>query len=214
VPQKRTVDQTGASVDAKVVYGRAQTFDGLVPQPLFRQLLAIVPRIRWQFGWNTSQNRQSRYWHYEIGGGALENVDDISGAVASHPVRAFGAYLDWLRATLVPDDTKVLRFYLNGHTFGTDGWPHTDTERREELTAILYLAADWKPEWCGETVVFDKQGEIEAAVLPRANRLLVFPSDRLHAPRPLSKAFPGIRVVLVAKLGAARGGGEFFTRSG
>jgi SM-20-related protein len=199
-------------VDKQVIYGKAQIFDDLVPEPLLRQLLVAVPRIRWQFGWHTNSNRQARYWHHEIGGGGKENEEDVSAAVAGHRLPIFAQYLDWLRSTLVPEDTKVLRFYLNAHTYGTEGWPHTDTERREEMTAILYLATTWKPEWCGETVVFDANGDIEAAVMPRVNRLLIFPSDRLHAPRPLSKAFPGLRVVLVAKLGAARGGGEFFTR--
>jgi Rps23 Pro-64 3,4-dihydroxylase Tpa1-like proline 4-hydroxylase len=101
----------------------------------------------------------------------------------------------------VPADTKILRFYLNAHTFGTDGWPHTDADRPNELTTILYLTQQWRPEWCGETVVFNKNGDIEAAVMPRANRLLAFPSDRLHSPRPLSKSFEELRVVLVVKMG-------------
>jgi hypothetical protein len=61
-------------------------------------------------------------------------------------------------------------------------------------------------------VVFNAKGDIKSAVLPRPNRLLSFPSDRLHAPRPLSKAFEGLRVVLVVKLGSPDGLGTSFAR--
>ena len=195
-----------------ITYGAVQTFDDLLPAPMFEQLLSAAARIRWRFGHTNSGNTATRYWHHEVGSGGKRNVEDVSANVRQHPLRIFSHYQDWLRNTLVPADTKILRYYLNGHTYGTDGWPHTDTERSDELTAVLYLVPTWKPEWCGETVVFNNAGEIEAAALPRPNRLVIFPSDRLHAPRPLSKAFNGLRVVLVVKMGAPDGGGEFFNR--
>lgn len=56
-----------------------------------------------------------------------------------------------------------------------------------------------------------KSGEVKVIdnVLPKANRMLVFPSNRLHAPRPLSKTFEGLRVVLVTKFAPADGSAEF-----
>ncbi len=82
------------------------------------------------------------------------------------------------------------------------------------ITLVLFLTQGWKPEFGGETVMFDAAGEIEKAVMPKANRLLVFPSDRLHAPRPLSRMYGGLRTVLVAKLGAAGGTSDGFVRKG
>jgi len=196
----------------QIEYGKVQVFENVLPVELYKELLLATRLIGWQFGWNTPSNPNTRYWHHEVGRGRKENTKDISENVKKHPLQVFSLYQDWLRTHLVPPDTKVLRFYLNAHTYGTDGWPHTDTDRGEELTAVLYLNPQWRPEWCGETVVFDSKGDISAAVLPRANRLLTFPSDRLHAPRPLSKAFEGLRVVLVVKLGPGIGGGEFFDR--
>jgi SM-20-related protein len=196
----------------QIRYGSVQIFDDALPQDLYKELLLAKRRVGWQWGWNTPSNSDSRYWHHEVGRGRKANTEDVSHFVRQHPIAAYARYMDWLRTHLVPADTKVLRFYLNGHTYGTDGWPHTDTDRGEELTGVLYLNAEWKPEWCGETVVFDGNGDIEAAVLPRANRLLVFPSDRVHAPRPLSKAFDGLRVVLVVKMASPSGRGADFTR--
>lgn len=195
----------------KIKYGTVQVFDDIVPQDLYRELLMASRRIPWRFGWNTPSNPNMRYWHHEVGGGGKDNIEDVSQAVERHPAKVFGRYQEWLRTQVVPRDTKVLRFYLNGHTFGTDGWQHTDTDRREELTMVLYLTQKWQLEWCGETVVFNQErNDIERAVLPRSNRLLVFPSDRLHCPRPLSKVFEGLRVVLVVKMGSPTNKGVFF----
>ena len=193
-------------------YGSVQVFDNCLPMPLYQALLQSAGRIGWRFDWNTPSNPTSRYWHHEVGYGDKNNKIDVQARVRQHPLPVFSQYLDWLRDNLVSPQTRMLRCYLNAHTFGTDGWPHTDTDREEEVTTVLYLTPSWQPEWCGETVVFNPQGDIEAAVLPRPNRLLSFPSDRLHSPRPLSKAFGGLRVVLVVKMGSADGLGASLAR--
>lgn len=182
---------------------QVQLIDGALPVELYTELQRYASRIGWQFGWNTPSNVHSRYWHHEVGYGAKANTEDVSDRVRTHPEPALALYLDWLKSQLVVKNARVLRFYFNAHTYGTDGWPHTDADRPGELTAVLYLNGQWKPEWCGETVVFNGRGDIIASVLPAANRLLTFPSDWLHAPRPLSKSFEGLRVVLVAKMGPA-----------
>ena len=174
--------------------------DDLVPAALYLSLLDASYRIDWNFGWKSLTNPGVRYWHHEVGHGDKENTADVTPQVQKHPIKAFAAYLDWLRTHVVSHKTKVLRFYLNAHTYGTEGSPHTDTQRDGEITAVLYLTDTWQAGWCGETVVFDSAGEIERAVLPRRNRLLVFPSEKLHGPRPLSKLFSGLRMVLVVKL--------------
>ena len=193
-------------------YGKVQVFDNLLPAELYMDLLKASHRVGWQFGWNTPSNPNTRYWHHEVGHGRKDNTLDVTEQVGKHPLKVFSQFLEWLRANLVTPETRLLRFYLNAHTYGTDGWPHTDTDREGELTAVLYLNPEWKPEWCGETVVFDRRGDIAAAVLPRPNRLLSFPSHQLHAPRPLSKVFEGLRVVLVVKLAATNADGTFFGR--
>lgn len=178
-----------------------QVLDDVVPPELYRQLLDGSMRIGWRFGWNTPANPNQLYWHHEVAGGRKSNVEDRSDVVRKHPVQAFAAYQDWLRERVAPAESKILRFYLNAHTYGTDGWPHTDCDRPGELTTVLYLTPAWQAGWGGETVVFNQAGDISHAVLPRPNRIISFPSDWLHAPRPLSRAFGGLRVVLVVKMG-------------
>lgn len=176
-----------------------EVHDNIIPEDLYQGLMEASANIQWSFGWNTPANPSHKYWHYEIGIGDKHNTLDISHNVRNHPNPVWAQYMDWLLEHVSPQ-AKVLRYYLNAHTYGTDGWQHTDTDRKGELTGVLYLTDEWKIEWVGETVIFDEHGDIEKAVLPKRNRLLTFPSDRLHAPRPLSKEFEGLRVVLVVKL--------------
>lgn len=187
-------------------YGNVQVFDDALPTDLNTQLVRIAPRLGWQYGWRAKEPA-ARYWHFEVARGEKENTQDVSENVRKHPLKVFSHYVDWLRSEAVPEDSRLLRLYLNAHTYGTDGSPHTDTDRADELTLVLFLNNGWQPAFGGETVVFDEKGDIEKAVVPKANRLLSFPSDRLHAPRPLSKLFTGLRMVLVAKFGAGASGG-------
>jgi 2OG-Fe(II) oxygenase superfamily len=180
-------------------YLKIKVRDDAIPPLLYQELLDVSAELEWKFGWSTRSNPAMRYWHHEVGHGSKDNIDDISHQVDRHPSRIFSFYLSWLRAHIVPAEAKLLRFYLDAHTYGTDGWPHTDSERADDLTVVAYLNAEWKPEWGGETVVFDASHDVVAATLPRPNRLLTFPSNLLHAPRPVSKVFSDIRVVLVVK---------------
>jgi Rps23 Pro-64 3,4-dihydroxylase Tpa1-like proline 4-hydroxylase len=187
-----------------LAYDTVQVFDDAVPADLYADLAQIAPNLRWTFGWRAAI-AEARYWHHEVAGGGKHNTQDMTDNVRRYPIPVFARYVDWLRAEMAPAETSLLRLYLNAHTFGTDGSPHTDTDREREITLVLFLNRGWKPEFGGETVVFDAAGEIEKSVMPKENRLLAFPSDRLHAPRPLSKIFGGLRMVLVAKLGIAEG---------
>jgi hypothetical protein len=198
--------------DIEIKYGAPLVIDGAVPADIHDRLCHAAARIPWRYGWKAPGLETSRYWHHEIGFGEKPNTEDVSAKVREHPVVAFADYMDWLLEVMAPKGTKLLRFYLNAHTFGTDGHPHTDTDRGEEMTYVLFLNRIWKPEWAGETVVFDERGEISLSVLPANNRIVAFPSDLLHAPRPLSRGFLGLRVVLVAKLAPPGGKGGAFNR--
>lgn len=187
------------STKLQALSSEPRIFDQALPQELFLALLNLSQRVGWQYGWTTRESTQHRYWHHEIARGSKDNTVDVTENVKNYPSPLFSVYLDWLRKNLVSPEDKLLRFYLNAHTFGTDGFPHTDTTRSGEASIILYLTPEWKPEWCGETVVFDASGNIVAAAMPKLNRLFSFPSNALHSPRPLAKEFTGLRVVCVAK---------------
>ena len=103
--------------------------------------------------------------------------------------------------------TNLLRCYINGYTYGTDGYAHIDEQWVDQVygsgaggdTLIVYLNETWDIDWAGETVVFDNNKEIETAILPKYGRVLSFQSSKLHAARPVSRACPNLRKVLVFK---------------
>lgn len=103
---------------------------------------------------------------------------------------------------------SLMRVYINGYTYGTDGYAHHDDSYINKIhgedslseTAIIYLNKDWDINWAGETVLFDKsEKEIAASILPKFGRVLVFDSRTLHAARPISRICNELRSVLVFK---------------
>ena len=103
--------------------------------------------------------------------------------------------------------TNLLRCYINGYTYGTDGYAHVDDIWVDEqygvgssgTTIIVYLNETWDIDWAGETVIFDSNKEIETSLLPKYGRVLSFESNKLHAARPVSRACQSLRKVLVFK---------------
>jgi len=109
--------------------------------------------------------------------------------------------------SILGDDHILIRAYINGYTYGTDGYAHRDdpwinskygSDTASE-TCIFFLNSEWHHDWSGETVIFNEELEIESAVLPKANRLIIFDSQKLHAARPLSRCCTELRKVLVMK---------------
>jgi len=103
--------------------------------------------------------------------------------------------------------------YLNGITHGLEAFAHEDTIENGHTTVILYLCGNWNLHWGGETVFFDKEfvannpahdvfynADITKSVLPKYNRMVLFDSHIMHAVRPISKSFKGLRITLMFKL--------------
>lgn len=95
---------------------------------------------------------------------------------------------------------------FTANPFGSEGHPHHDClapERRHlHVTAIVYCNTEWDLAWAGETVLFDSQGDITAAVLPRPGRVSIIRGDPLHTARGVSRTCPLPRRVLVFKMWA------------
>lgn len=104
-------------------------------------------------------------------------------------------------------DRELFRCYINGYTYGTDGYAHKDDEwiKRKygedalSETVIVYLNNKWDIDWAGETVVFNDDKEIVLSVLPKFGRVFIFDSNLLHAARPVSRICNVLRSVVVFK---------------
>lgn len=92
-----------------------------------------------------------------------------------------------------------MRCYANAHTFGIEGYPHTDSRKPGNVTTIFYINPQWKPEWAGETVFINDLGDIAHAVLPRPGRAVVFDGTIVHSARAVTRLCPALRVTLMFK---------------
>ncbi|CAB5221687.1 Oxoglutarate/iron-dependent dioxygenase [uncultured Caudovirales phage] len=64
---------------------------------------------------------------------------------------------------------------------------HPDHLAETSLTFLYYLNGFWHPEWGGETLFCDDNGEPELAVMCKPNRAVIFPSCVFHKPSGTSR---------------------------
>jgi hypothetical protein len=104
----------------------------------------------------------------------------------------------------LPQDSILHKAYVNAHTYGVEDSIHVD-DPFDVLgnTVIVYLCANWYPEWFGQTLFFksvDKHNnEIIHSVVPKYNRFIVFDKDLPHCVSPLSRKFTGVRLTCMFK---------------
>jgi len=126
------------------------------------------------------------------------NLADVSSDLRHERLASLARAWEFLRDTQLTNDV-LIRCYLNAYTYGTDGYFHVDSKRRDEHTTIVYMNDYWEPDWAGETVFIDTQGEILKSVLPKRNRAIIFPADVEHAGRGVSRKCTALRRTLVLK---------------
>jgi hypothetical protein len=163
-----------------------------------------------RYGWKSNRNldgiASAGHWNHDIAlGGRTNKVDKTENLRRHRRYAPIAAWWGWIRANLFAADTRLLRLYINSHTFGVEGYPHRDSNITGELTCITYLNREWRREWAGETVLFSIDDEIERAVMPKFGRVFIFPSDKWHAARAVSRICPVARATLVLKVGPGPG---------
>lgn len=165
-----------------------------------------------QYGWKANKTKGYDQGHWNIPIAKQENKlrrVDISRTPEFQGKDVISAMWDEIKREI--GDRKLIRAYINGYTYGTDGYAHRDEYEtwalaKEHLgpteTVLVYLNPQWDMDWAGETVFYGEDGEIHYSVLPRYGRTVVFDSTMLHAARPVSRACPENRMVLVFKTAA------------
>ena len=141
--------------------------------------------------WNRQVMRRSR--HYKYDASELPHFSDPA------IVELWNALNEQLGGR------ALVRCYINGYSYGTDGYVHTedhptaDIEDGQSETIFVYLNDKWNINWGGETILLDGEQEIVKAVIPKKNRAFVFDSHLLHAARPLTRACSELRSIIVFK---------------
>ena len=90
--------------------------------------------------------------------------------------------------------------YLNGATFGQQGYYHTDGCDR---TFLIYCNPNWNTEHSGATVFTvenDKKEENHLTIYPKKFSAVYFDSSIKHFSQSLSADFSGLRITLAYKL--------------
>jgi SM-20-related protein len=145
------------------------------------------------------------HWSRDFVAAGAHNLADVADVLgADESVAPVNAAWKFLRDTRLPNNVLV-RCYLNGYTYGTDGYFHTDSQRPDEYTTIFYMNDYWEPDWAGETVFLGEDGDIIKAVLPRPHRAVLFPSGTPHAGRSVSRKCMVLRKTLIFKARKRRG---------
>jgi hypothetical protein len=91
-----------------------------------------------------------------------------------------------------------LRCYINAHTYGIEGYPHTDSFREHDKTIVIYLNPEWSRDWGGETLVYDGDTIVHAG-LPKFNSAVVFNGNQVHCARGVTRTCPEVRYTLMFK---------------
>jgi SM-20-related protein len=143
------------------------------------------------------------HWNYPIVSVERKAPRDVRPDLVALDPTLDPIKLAWRRSRqLLPSGSTTVDCYVNGYTYGTDGYPHYEVPHAraaEQRSILIYCCPRWEPAWGGETLFFDADGDIAAAVLPRPGRALVFRGDVLHVARAPSRFCPIERRVLVFK---------------
>lgn len=141
--------------------------------------------LSWKFTGGSTETK-SRFWHCRL---EKENF--------------FSEYLLQKIIKIIHDNTgekivRCSRVYLNGQTYGQQGYMHPDSFYGGNRTFLIYCNDEWKKDWAGGTV-FDF-GFDSKVFFPFPNSAIYFDSTIFHYAQPVSKDFNDLRVTLAYKL--------------
>lgn len=182
--------------------------DDLVAEPLRRDLLRLVRRPIWAYGWKSVRDHDRYgFWHAHFAGGDEETQSSCAAQLAANAAAAPVQALWQVLAGGLLQGHEPLRVYANGHTYGVEGYVHTDSEREDHYTAIYYAHPVWDANWSGETVFLSRRsGQITTAVLPEPGRVVLFAGATPHVARSPSRECPELRISIVFKTRLRRAG--------
>lgn len=164
-----------------------------LPAEMADTVATFIKGGSWRHGWPSNKSMGYTHWNQDYGRGSAENSLDISHNLRD-PLATVWTYLQ----TQHFPNTHLLRCYANGHTYGIEGYPHTDSSREYDRTIVIYLNEGWRREWGGETLIYD-QDQIIHAELPKYNTGLVFPGNKWHVARGVTRICPHLRMTLMFK---------------
>ena len=171
-----------------------QQINNCFPDELANQLNVLISNSDWKYGWRSNNSTGYGHWNVDFTKAGPSNGIDVE-----RRVKPIGLQQAWnhLKNNYFPNAT-LLRCYANSHTFGVEGYPHTDSIRTCDYTAVIYLNKTWRREWGGETIIYN-DNDIEHAEIPKFNKALIFPGSQWHVAKAPSRICPDLRITLMFK---------------
>ena len=174
-----------------------KVLDSILPLELKNSADQFVHNLNWKYGWRSNNSVGYAHWNADFTDAIATNGIDIGNQLPD----VLKDLWQYISATHFPNST-LIRCYANSHTFGIEGYPHKDSSRAEDQTAILYLNKTWLREWGGETMIYNGNTVLHAE-LPKYNNLLVFPGNLYHKAGAVSRISPELRITLMFKFAPA-----------
>jgi SM-20-related protein len=176
--------------------------DTSVPKTVQRSITEFTKKPIWQYGWQSNARRDRHcYWHAHFAGGDGNSrrncLAELQANTAAQPILDLWNVL----SQGILKGHEPLRAYANSHTFGVEGYVHTDNEDTENYFSTIYYAHPvWHANWCGETVFYNKDStDIVASIYPKPGRLISFHGATPHCARAPSRDCAELRIVVVFK---------------
>jgi len=168
------------------------------PPELAQRLHKLIATGTWRYGWRSNKSLGYAHWNRDFASAGPENGLDIASSLQNVEIQEAWNYI---QSVYFPN-TALLRCYANAHTFGIEGYPHTDSNRAHDRTVVVYMNQKWLREWGGETTVYNGDDVIYTE-LPKFNKGLIFYGDQFHCARPIGRLCPDLRMTLMFKFAPA-----------
>jgi hypothetical protein len=156
-----------------------------------------VDNANWSYGWPSNTDIPFGHWNVDFTRTPKNNPTDVSSTLPDKIAPVWKA----VNSAFFNGKASLVRCYANRHTYGTEGYIHTDTTRKEDQTCVIYMDKEWSPNWGGETVFYDEsQTEIIKAVIPKYGRTAVFAGNIPHCAKGVTRICPKVRTTLMFKV--------------
>lgn len=165
----------------------------VLPDELMKQVKGVIDQVPWRYGWHSNKSIEFTHWNYDFANAGALNSIDVSSRLTG-PIKDAWDHIQ----KHITGPADLLRCYTNSHTFGVEGYPHTDSRRGEDKTILIYMTPDWQRNWGGETVVYHGN-EIAHAELPHYGSGLIFHGADWHCARAVTRICPAQRITLMFK---------------
>lgn len=171
--------------------------DELFPKETLDSVRYFLDKAAWSYGWPSNTSIPFGHWNANFTNTTKDNSTDVSSKLP--PV--ITPLWTKINKECFGGNAKLTRCYANRQTFGTEGYIHTDTERDEDLTCLIYMDPEWDVNWGGETTFYSKDlKSIVQAEVPRYGKAVVFKGNIPHCAKPVSRICPEVRTTLMFKV--------------